>query len=167
MKKLIIPVFLLILFGCAQDNFLPEEGNIYRRSDIESVVPDNVYGNWIVVSFVNNETGTTIVKGDVDTWGGLDVEIRFMNDSTFCGVNTTNSVCGHYTMSDSLLNIDVYGGTKVGQPEWGNMFSDVVYSISSFRRSKTELRIYYDNGKRYIELAPLRREVPCAWTYSK
>ena len=142
MKKLIIPVFLLILFGCAQDNFLPEEGNIYRRSDIESVVPDNVYGNWIVVSFVNNETGTTIVKGDVDTWGGLDVEIRFMNDSTFCGVNTTNSVCGHYTMSDSLLNIDVYGGTKVGQPEWGNMFSDVVYSISSFRRSKTELRIY-------------------------
>jgi hypothetical protein len=101
--------------------------------------------------------------------GGMDVELKFKYDSTFCGFNTTNEVAGHFIQRDSTITIDVYGGTKVGQPKWGNMFSDIVHShsIESFRRSSTQLKLYYNNHKNCVTLYPERREIECKWTYTK
>jgi len=91
-----------------------------------------------------------------------------MDDSTFCGTNTSNIIAGHYTVQDSSFNIEVYGGTKMGQPKWGYMFSDVVHSHSFtyFKRSNTELILYYNTNKYCIVLYPLRRDIQCRWTYS-
>ena len=161
--KIILPLILSlsIISGCTKDQVNSDE-----LIDPQSC--NNVYGNWVVVSYENLGSGSIIKKGDVDSWGGMDIEIKFMDDSTFCGSNTSNSIAGHYTMPDSSFDIDVYGGTKVGQPDWGNMFSDVVYSHSFtyFKRSNTELRLFYNNNIDCIVLYPSSKEIDCRWTYS-
>ncbi len=124
--KILLPLILSfsILSSCTKDQLHSDD-----LIDLQS--NNNVYGSWVVVSYNNLESDSKINKGDVDSWDGMDVEIKFMDDSTFCGRNTSNSVAGHYTIHESSFDIDVYGGTKVSQPEWGNMFSDVLTFFNS------------------------------------
>lgn len=168
-RKILTTILLIILFSCTKDQVYIDESNLDCRSNllVDSSY-NNVYGNWIVVYYENLESGSIISKSDVDSWGGMDIKIKFMDDSTFCGFNTTNEIAGHYFMHDSTLNINVYGGTKVGQPKWGDMFSDIVHShlIKSFKRSNTKLKLYYNNNKNCVVLYPLRKNINCHFTYS-
>ncbi len=127
-----------------------------------------LFGSWEVVFYEDLEHDSITSKDDVDSWGGMDVQIKFMDDSTFCGGNTTNDIAGHYTITDSSFDIDVYGGTKVGQPVWGNIFSDIVYSHSftDFKRSDTELKLFYNDNKNCIVLFQLDTEITCRRSYS-
>jgi hypothetical protein len=159
-KSLNMRVILLLFFfssivGCTKIQTTPRNQK------------DLIFDNWVVVYYEDLKLETVTTKDDVDSRGGLDVKIKFMDDSTFCGANTTNSVAGHYTISDGSFMINVYGGTKVGQPEWGNMFSDVVHShtFSSYSVCDTELRLYYHNDKKCIVLHPLSEDIDCRFTY--
>ena len=156
-----------MLFGCVKDQFYVENNGLTRRTSNSNSLPiNNINGSWIVVYYNNLENHSIITKNDVDSWKGMDVVLKFA-DSTFCGQNTTNEVAGHYKLQDSTIKIDVYGGTKMGQPLWGNMFSDNVYSLKSFKVNDTELRFYYNNHKNCVTLYKLRRGITCHWTYSK
>lgn len=164
LRLILIFVFLL---GCVKDQYYENESNLNHRTNVESNISNNnVLGSWVVVSYENLENGSIINKSDVESMGGMDVELKFMDDSTLCGSNTTNDIAGHYKMQDTSIKIDVYGGTKVGQPEWGDMFSDIVYSIESFIRINSQLILYYNNHKNCIILYPKRRGIECNWTYS-
>jgi hypothetical protein len=168
-KILLLLLTLVFLIGCVKDQFYADESITNHRTNNDSNPSNNnILGSWVVVFYEDLENGFIIKKNDVDSWGGLDVELKFMDDSTFCGFNTTNEIAGHYILRDSTINIDVYGGTKVGQPKWGNMFSDIVHShsIASFKRSSTQLKLYYNNHKNCVVLYPQRREIYCHWTYS-
>jgi hypothetical protein len=161
---------LVFLLGCVKDQFFENGYSTNNRPNIENNISNNnITGSWVVGFYEDLENGSFIYKRDVESMGGMDVELKFMDDSTFCGFNTTNEVAGHFIQRDSAINIDVYGGTKVGQPEWGNMFSDVVHShsIESFKRSTTQLILYYNNHKNCVTLYRKRREIVCKWTYSK
>ncbi|MDP4222896.1 MAG: hypothetical protein Q8868_06230 [Bacteroidota bacterium] len=169
MRKILPFLIFIILLGCVKDQISNDESDfINRRAGFNNSSNGNVYGNWIVAFYENLENGSIIKKSDVDSWGGLDVAIKFKDDSTFCGVNTSNEIAGHYTMQNSMINIDVYGGSKVGQPEWGNMFSELVYShsITSFKKSNSQLKLFYNNNKNCVVLYPHRREIQCVWHYS-
>jgi len=162
-------VSFLIISGCTKDQDYPNDSNSNNRTNlINPGSYDNVYGSWIVTYYKNLENDSIINKSDVDSWGGLDVEIKFMPDSTFCGKNTSNIIGGLYLVHDSIFDIKVYGGTKMGQPKWGYMFSDVVYSHSFtyFLRCYNELILYYNNNKNCIVLHPSRKEIHCRFTYS-
>lgn len=168
MRKISLLLLTVVLvIGCAKDQFYSDESNTNRRNNrgINSA-SNNIEGSWVVVLYEDLENGFIIRKSDVDSGGGLDVAIKFMNDSSFCGFNTTNAIAGHYTVEDTIINIDVYGGTKIGQPEWGDMFSDIVYSIESFKRIDSQLKLYYNNQKNCVILYPERRGLECNWTYS-
>jgi hypothetical protein len=166
-KILRLLLILIFLLGCVKDQYYENEYNPNRRTNVESNISgNNVFGSWVVVYYEDLENGSIISKSDVESMGGMDVELKFMNDSTFCGFNTTNDIAGHYTIRKNTINIDVYGGTKVGQPEWGDMFSDIVYSIESFTRINSQLKLYYNNHKNCVILYPKRRGIECNWTYS-
>jgi hypothetical protein len=167
-RKIILFILTLVfLFGCINDQFYTNESDSRPHPNNNSNPSNNnVIGSWVVAFYEDLENGIIIKKSDVDSWDSLDVELKFMEDSTFCGFNTTNDIAGHYILKDSTINIDVYGGTKVGQPKWGNMFSDIVHSFSSFSRSKSQLKLYYNNHKNCVVLYPVRREIYCHWTYS-
>ncbi|RKY46869.1 MAG: hypothetical protein DRP86_08485 [Candidatus Neomarinimicrobiota bacterium] len=126
-----------------------------------------VYGSWVVTSYHDLTNDSIIEKKDVDSWG-MDVKIKFMRDSTFCGFCTNNEIAGHYTLADSCFNIDVYGGSKVGQPEWGDLFSDIAlsHSFTCYKRNNKELRLYYDDNNKYVLLNLLDTDIRCTITYS-
>ena len=166
-KILQLIIIQTLLVCCVKDQFFKYNYDSNHRADTETIPIYNVFGSWVVLEYEDLENGSVITKTNAETFGGMDVEIKFLNDSTFCGFNTTNEIAGHYTMKDKSVRIDVYGGTKVGQPEWGNMFSDNVYTIDSFERSSSQLRLFYNNHKNCITLYPKRREIICNWTYSK
>ena len=127
-------------------------------------------GCWEVAYYEDLEQESVTTKDDFDPWEYSinDVQIMFLDDSTFCGINTTNDIAGHYTIADSIFDIDVYGGTKVGQPDWGNMFSDVVlsHSFTYFKRINNELKLFYNDNKNCVVLFPLDDEIICRFTYS-
>jgi hypothetical protein len=164
--KILFFLILSILLSCRKDKFpISEIDNSNRRTNNSLPSLYDLTGNWIVVSYENLEDGSIITKSDENS-RGLDVEIKF-SDDTFCGFNTTNDIAGHFSHQDSTIKIDVYGGSKVGQPKWGNMFSDVVYSIESVRRSNSQIRLFYNSHKNCIVLNSLRKDIVCHWTYSK
>jgi hypothetical protein len=50
------------------------------------------------------------------------------------------------------IHILTYGGTKIGQPAWGNMWSDFIYDVESFAENKHQLRLYYDDSGKSVTL---------------
>lgn len=145
MKRLgvLFGIFLLI-GGCEQN-----DGNASFEDD-PSI--QTINGKWVVVSYQDyTPKGPIIRKSDVESWNGMDVILTFTGDSIF-GRNTTNIVSGKFTVSGRDFHILYFGGTKIGQPEWGNMFSDVVYTLETFKISSNQLRLYYNENKNSVNL---------------
>jgi hypothetical protein len=112
----------------------------------------NINGKWKVISYEDFEKGTITVKTDVDSWNGLDVILTFADDSIW-GYCTTNSMTGKYSLSGRNIHIITYGGTKIAQPEWGNMFSKIVYDLESFEVNEHQLRLFYDDSQKSVTMS--------------
>ncbi len=136
---------LLLISGC-------EKVRENRNFTDDPTIP-NISGTWVVVSYEDFVNNSVIEKSDVDSWNGMDVILTFTTDSLY-GRNTTNSVTGNFTLSDRTINIIRYGGTKLGQPEWGNMFSDVVHILQTFKINENQLRFFYNDNKNSVTLKP-------------
>jgi hypothetical protein len=108
-----------------------------------------INGKWKVVSYEDYEKSSITVKNDVDSWNGMDVILTFASDSLY-GYCTTNYMTGKYSLSGRNIHIIHYGGTKIGQPEWGNMFLKVVYDLESFEVNQHQLRLYYDDSEKSV-----------------
>jgi hypothetical protein len=145
MKRLLVVIFgiFIVTVSCDKDRI-----NENFRDD-PSIL--NINGKWKVVSYEDFEKGSVTVKNDVDSWNGMDVILTFA-DSTFYGQNTANIVSGKYTLAGRYINIIIYGGTKIGQPAWGNMFSDIVYRLRTFEINEHQLRFYYNDSANSVTL---------------
>jgi hypothetical protein len=104
MRVILLLFFFSSIVGCTKIQTTPRNQK------------DLIFDNWVVVYYEDLKLETVTTKDDVDSRGGLDVKIKFMDDSTFCGANTTNSVAGHYTISDGSFMINVYGENKSLKP---------------------------------------------------
>ena len=148
MKKLslvIICIFIVAL-SCEKDKINE------NFQDDPSILTIN--GKWKVVSYEDFAKGSVTVKNDVDSWNGMDVTMTFANDSIH-GQNTTNTVFGEYSLSGRNIHIITYGGTKIAQPLWGNMFSDVIYRLESFAINEHQLRLYYNDKENSVTLSEI------------
>jgi hypothetical protein len=144
MKKLFfLMVIILTTVSCEKDKFNKD------FTDNQSI--QNLSGTWKIVSYEDLDKNTEIFKSDVDSWNGLDVILTFTLDSLY-GRNTTNTVYGNFTITDRNIHILTYGGTKIMQPEWGSLFSSVVYNLESFKVNQNQLRFFYNKGKNSITL---------------
>jgi hypothetical protein len=112
----------------------------------------NINGKWKVVSYEDFKKASKTVKNDVDSWNGMDVILTFSNDSLW-GYCTTNTMMGKYSLSGRNIHIISYGGTKIGQPEWGNMFSKIIYDLESFSINEHQLRLFYDDSEKSVTLS--------------
>lgn len=121
---------------------------------------DSIFGTWVVESYTDHEKNITIGKEDVESWNGMDVVLKLMTDS-LCGTNTTNSIFGSFTLDNNNIHVITYGGTKVGQPEWGNMFSDIVFDLKTYIIQNNRLIITYNNNKNSVTLRPETKCDPC------
>jgi hypothetical protein len=144
MKKLLLILCIFIVsVSCDKDRI---NENFQDDTSIH-----NINGIWKVVSYEDFEKASVTVKNDVDSWNGMDVILTFANDSLY-GQCTTNAISGNYTIAGRYISIDSYGGTKIGQPVWGNMFTDIVYLIRSYEINEHQLRFYYNNSEKSVTL---------------
>lgn len=44
-----------------------------------------------------------------------------------------------------------FGGTKVGEPHWGDKFWDAIHSASSYERQPAKMFIYFDSDTEKME----------------
>lgn len=143
MKRLIL-VFWIIAISVSC-----EKSQVDRNFDDDPSIK-NIDGTWVVVSYESLKNPITR-KNDVESWNGMDVILTFTKDSLY-GRNTTNSIMGSYALNNRNIQIIRYGGTKMGQPTWGNMFSDAVFKLDSFKINPTQLRLYYDDNMNSMTL---------------
>jgi len=146
MKKLIGAVLCIFIFNasCEKDKI---NENFKDDTSIS-----NIDGKWKVISYEDYEKASITVKTDVDSWNGMDVILTFATDSLY-GYCTSNTIFGKYSIAGRYFSITSYGGTKIGQPEWGNLFSDAIYQLRSFKINKNQLRFYYDNEEKSVTLS--------------
>ena len=144
MKKLLLLTgIIVIIVSCEKDQ-------LNKNFDNDQSI-QNINGTWVIVSYEDFEKNSVVKKNDVESWNGMDVVLTFTIDSLY-GRNTTNTVSGNFTLSERTIHIIRYGGTKMGQPEWGNMFSDIVHTLESFKVNEIQLRFYYYNNKNSVTL---------------
>jgi hypothetical protein len=146
MKKLIVAVFCIFVLGASCDKEKINE-NFQDETSIK-----NIDGKWKVVSYEDYEKASVTVKNDVDSWNGLDVTITFATDSLW-GYCTTNTMFGKYNLAGRYFSITSYATTKIGEPAWGNMFTDVINQLRSFKINEHQLRFYYDNEEKSVTLS--------------
>jgi hypothetical protein len=146
MKKLYTVILCIFIFSISCD-----KDHINKDFQDDSGIT-NINGRWKVVSYEDYEKDTKTVKTDVDSWNGLDVILTFADDSIW-GYCTTNTMKGKYILSGRNIYIITYGGTKIAQPEWGNMFTKVIYDLESFEVNEHQLRFYYDNSEKSVTLS--------------
>lgn len=146
MKKLFSIFLCVFIFSISCD-----KEKINENFQDNPSIP-NINGKWKVVSYEDFEKSTITVKTDVDSWNGLDVILTFADDSIW-GYCTTNNMTGKYNLSGRNIHIITYGGTKIAQPEWGNMFTKVIYDLESFEVNEHQLRFFYDDSQKSVTLS--------------
>jgi hypothetical protein len=161
-----ILILLAVLFGCTEDFPAINDGIPSRRDNVSTSVgsKDGLNGSWIVIAYEDLESGFKTLKNSENSWGGMDVTIK-IKDNTFCGTNTSNSVGGWFTVTGQSFKLESYGGSKVGQPLWGNLFSDNIFIIESFMIKDNILRLYYNQNRNAIVLQRMHRDIGCNFIY--
>jgi hypothetical protein len=147
---------LFLLMGIIVISVSCEKDQVNRNFDDDLSI-QNFKGTWVVVSYEDFVKNSVIKKDNVDSWNGMDVILTFTTDSLY-GKNTTNSVTGNFFLSDRNIHVIRYGGTKRGQPEWGNMFSDVVYNLESYKINENQLRFFYNDNKNSVTFESYQKD---------
>lgn len=146
MKKLLLSILsvFLVTAGCDKEKI---NENFQDDTSIK-----NIDGRWKVVSYEDYEKASVTVKNDIDSWNGMDVTITFAGDSLW-GHCTTNAMFGKYNLAGRYFSITSYASTKIGEPAWGNMWSEVYYQLRSFKINRNQLRFYYDNSEKSVTMS--------------
>jgi hypothetical protein len=68
------------------------------------------------------------------------------------GHTVTNFVSGEYELlQNNKIKTVSFGGTKVGEPGWGNKFWDAIYSASSYELQGDKLFIFFKADSEKME----------------
>jgi hypothetical protein len=111
-------------------------------------------GKWKLVKYHNLTNGTIISEPSAIS---RSIVMEFFDNEingTMNGHTVSNSVDGVYELSEgNKMKTVSFGGTKVGEPNWGNKFWNAIHTASSFERQEDKLFIYFnvDNEKMEFE----------------
>lgn len=135
MKMTYILIFAMTLFACNKD---------------ETTATLN--GKWKLIKYHNLTVGTSESEPKNIS---RSIIIDFSdngNKGKMNGHTVTNSVGGDYELlKDNKMKTLSFGGTKVGEPNWGSKFWDAVYSASSYERQRNKMYIYFNSDTEKME----------------
>jgi hypothetical protein len=140
MKKIVtyILVLLFALSACSKDTTMTT-GN-------------SLNGRWKLIKYYNLTTGTSEPEPSNIS---RSIIITFKDDQVngnMEGHTVTNAVEGQYELSNgNKMRTISFGGTKVGEPAWGNKFWDAIHAASSYERSGNTLHIFYNGDTEKME----------------
>jgi hypothetical protein len=109
-------------------------------------------GKWKLVKYHNLKLGTSEPEPD-DI--GRSIIINFSDDGSvgkMDGQTVSNSVRGDYELFEAnKMKTVSFGGTKVGEPNWGSSFWVAINVASSYERQNNKLFIYYNAETQKME----------------
>jgi hypothetical protein len=111
-------------------------------------------GKWKLICFHDFETNIQDCKPANDP--SRYITLTFTDDGvegTLDGHTTTNKVSGVYKLfSENKIQIEKFGGTKMGESGWGGaMFWRTIRQSSSFTYNSDTLVTYYDNNTKAMK----------------
>jgi hypothetical protein len=109
-------------------------------------------GKWKLIKYYNLTVGTSEFE---PTNISRSIVIDFSDNGSkgkMDGYTVTNSVSGEYELLiDNKMKTLSFGGTKVGEPNWGNKFWSAIHSASSYERKGNKLHIYFNSDAEEME----------------
>ena len=135
MKMTFILVFAMTLFACNKDDST-----------------GTLNGKWKLIKYSNLTVGTSESE---PTNISRSIIIEFFDNGSkgkIDGHTVTNSVSGEYELLvDNKIKTLSFGGTKVGEPNWGNKFWNAIQSASSYEQQSNKLNIYFNTDTEKME----------------
>ena len=140
MRLKIVYIFLLVftLTAC-------------KRDDTTSL-SFTLTGKWKLVKYEDSRKGTSEAEpSNIER----SIIIDFIDDGTtgsMSGQTVTNAVGGEYKISKSGKFTTIrFGGTKIGEPDWGDKFWFAIAAASSYERRGVRLSIYFNADHEKME----------------
>lgn len=131
-------ILLLTLFACNKDN--------------TTIATDTLNGKWKLVKYHNLTAGTTESEPSNIS---RSIIIEFTDNrikGNMNGHTVTNTVGGEYELlQDNKMKTLSFGGTKIGEPNWGYKFWDAIHAASSYKRQSDKLYIYFNADTEKME----------------
>jgi hypothetical protein len=143
-KFVYISIFSLLLITCNKED-----------SDVEKSL-ETLSGTWKLLSYMGSDN-VILLSEPLDISSPVMMCFKDNNDTgNIIGHTVKNSVRGEYKlMSGNKMTVPMFGGTKIGEPEWGSLFWDAIRSSKSYFVDTKQLKIYYaDNKYMLFEKAP-------------
>jgi len=103
---------------------------------------NEINGSWSLTQFQNLNEEIVL-----DEPQDLNNSIVFIfNEGDIEGHTTSNTFFGNYQIQDNLdLSISSFGGTEVGEPEWGEFVWKYISTVTNFRNDGTSLVLSNDS----------------------
>lgn len=129
-------IFLMTFFACKKDDTTTLTLN----------------GKWKLVKYQNLTTGTSESE---PTNISRSIIIEFSDNGSkgkMSGQTVSNSVSGEYELlKDNKMKTLSFGGTKVGEPDWGDKFWDAIHAATSYERQSDKLFIHFNADTEKME----------------
>ena len=139
--KVIINCILILLFtlaACKKDN--------------ATTTTTSLNGKWKLVKYHNLVNG---ISESEPSSISRSIIIEFSDNEIngkMNGQTVTNSIFGKYELlQENKMKILSFGGTKIGEPNWGNKFWEAIHKASSFERQNNKLYIRFNVDSEKME----------------
>jgi len=133
-----ILIILLTLVACNKDN--------------TTTTTETLSGKWKLVKYHDLITGTSESEPSNIS---RSIIIQFTDNTIKGNMNghtVTNTVGGEYELfQDNRMKTLSFGGTKIGEPNWGDKFWDAINAASSYERQSDKLYIYFNADTEKME----------------
>ena len=126
-----ILILLFTLTACNKDN--------------TTATTNTLNGTWKLVKYHHLTTG---ISESEPSNISRSIIIEFSDNrirGNMNGHTVTNTVGGEYELlQDNKMKTLSFGGTKIGEPDWGDKFWDAIQAASSYERQSDKLYIHYN-----------------------
>jgi hypothetical protein len=131
-------ILLLTLAACKKDN--------------TTTTIDTLNGKWKLVKYHNLNTGTSEPEPSNIS---RSIIIEFSDNrikGNMNGHTVTNTVSGEYELlQNNKMKTLSFGGTKMGEPTWGDKFWDAIHAASSYKGQSDKLYIQFNADTEKME----------------
>lgn len=123
------------------------------NKDTTTTTANTLNAKWKLVKYHNLTAGTSESEPSNIS---RSIIIEFSDNGINGNLNghtVTNTVSGEYELlQDNKMKTLSFGGTKIGEPNWGHKFWDAIHAASSYERQSDKLYIYFNADAEKMEL---------------
>ena len=135
---------ILLVGGC-------KKYKLKKAKKRQEAAASPIQGSWQMLGYINPNSHDLKPLPDDQ---GRGIVLHCKDDGTngkYMGHTKMNEIIGHYTVSDHhQIIMSEPGGTKVGEPKWGNRFWKSMKSVHSYKihqkQHHRELHLIYDEA---------------------